>query len=148
MAASPQSHFLQRVLPGEQKCESQASQGENLGYLHLQNLGFSSAREILLPQASWKPDWEGIFILFLFLWSDWRIWERPWRGIPPSGCGTATQGETQLVTGSGLTSLGYLRKIPTAQSSCWSQRLQRQFTSIYTHIYTYSFQIKGFKPPN
>lgn len=37
---------------------------------------------VLLSPASWKPDWKSHFLLLL---SDCRIWERPWRRIPPSG---------------------------------------------------------------
>ena len=112
-----------------------SARGESCGYLHLRNPGLGSAGEVLAlcttegwsccPQLPGSLTGKGSFLL-----SHYRIWERPWRGIPPSRYAKMLNdlpGETQLVTGSGLilslcltdfTFLGYLRKTSTAQS-CW-----------------------------
>lgn len=136
---------------GAWKCQSQAAHGENLGYLYLQKLGLSPAREGCDPAApSFLEAWLGR-VVFIFVFAgqledlgkalEGDSTNRPWYS-----------GGTHLVTGPGLvlslcptefTFLGYLRKTPTDQSSWW---LQRQITNVYADIVT-SFQIKCFKPP-
>lgn len=62
---------------GKWKWESQAAHGENLGLLALPKPGTQSSPVIPLP-----PKLPGGLTgkgLFFILWSDWRIWERPWQ---------------------------------------------------------------------
>lgn len=160
MAASPQARFPQRALCGEHGNVKARQPTERIWVICTSKTWDSAQPGRAWPCDPAAPKLPGSLTgngLIYLLWSEWRIRERPWRGIPPSGYGVVSSapGGTQLVTGTGLilslcptelTFPGCLRKTSTAQSSRWLQRLQRQITHTYTDIVT-RFQIKGFKPP-
>ena len=139
MSASPLPHFLQSAVCGEHvnmktmQCRQPAERAVVICTSETRDSAQPGEVLALCTTEGWSccPQLPGSLTgKGSFLLSHYRIWERPWRGIPPSRYAKMLNdlpGETQLVTGSGLilslcltdfTFLGYLRKTSTAQS-CW-----------------------------